>query len=96
MNDNIATKFALRFLNDTTYAKLLEAVENENIEESFRMAHTLKGVSGNLGFYKLANAASELCEQLRPLKEKANNELLANVKKEYLIVVQALNSLSNR
>lgn len=54
-SDVMIQKFALKFLNDTSYQKLEDAMERNDGQEAFRAVHTLKGVCLNLGF-------DELCE----------------------------------
>ncbi|MDD3253967.1 MAG: Hpt domain-containing protein [Lachnospiraceae bacterium] len=47
-------KHLKKFLTDTTYQQLVDAMQQQDYETAFRQAHTLKGVTGNLslvGFY---------------------------------------------
>ena len=62
----LVRKFALKFLDDDSYANLKAAMESGNAPEAFRGAHTLKGVAQNLGFGPLYKAAAEVKESLRP------------------------------
>lgn len=62
----LVRKFALKFLDDDSYANLKAAMESGNAPEAFRGAHTLKGVAQNLGFGPLYKAAAEVTESLRP------------------------------
>lgn len=79
MNDALIEKFVLKYEADGTFEELKQAVSENDIEKSFRAAHTLKGVAANLSFNELAKAASALTEQLRPLKEVADTDLYAKV-----------------
>ncbi|MDO4197957.1 MAG: Hpt domain-containing protein [Erysipelotrichaceae bacterium] len=63
--EKMIDKFALKYLNDTSFNELKEALGNKDIETAFRAAHTLKGVALNLAFSELAVKASELTEALR-------------------------------
>lgn len=92
MNDALIEKFALKYEEDGTFAELKEAVSKNDIEKSFRAAHTLKGVAANLSFNELAKAASELTEQLRPLKEQASADLYAKVSRRQEKVLKGLES----
>ena len=46
-NEGLFLKFLGKFLQDTNFAGLAEAVKKQDVEEAFRCAHTLKGVCGN-------------------------------------------------
>lgn len=86
-------RFAVKFKNDKCYERLKKAVSENNIEETFNAAHTLKGVAGNLSFTKLQKAASDLTEQTRTLKETANPELVDALDKSYTEVISIINEL---
>ena len=47
------------------YRGLLESLDQENYGEAFKYAHTLKGVSANLGLDPISRPASALTELLR-------------------------------
>ena len=79
-----------KFLEDGTMASLRAAVESGNIPDSFREAHTLKGVAANLGFTELQAAASQLTEQLRPQAAPADPALYAQVEQAYNLVVESI------
>ena len=61
----LVRKFIVKFLDDDSYSKLCLAMQSGQREEAFRAAHTLKGVSANLGFSRLLASAGELTELLR-------------------------------
>lgn len=87
-------RFALRFLDDPSYADLCKAMEAGNREEAFRAAHTLKGVSANLSFTQLLNSAHALTELLRPQNPEipqGADALMANVRRDYETTVSAIN-----
>lgn len=58
-------KYLNRFLDDPSYGNLKEAWEKGRIQDAFLAAHTLKGTAANLGLDQLAQAASDLTEELR-------------------------------
>ncbi len=41
-SEAMVKRFALKFLDDPSYGNLVKAVEEQNAEEAFRAAHTLK------------------------------------------------------
>lgn len=65
----LVTRFALQFLDDTSYDEMQKALKEGNAEAAFRAAHTLKGLCSNLGFTTLWKAAGALCEDVRAGKE---------------------------
>ena len=58
-------KFLLKVLNDKSYDLLCTSIEQNNMEEAFRAAHTLKGISQNLSLTILYNSSSVLSDVLR-------------------------------
>lgn len=73
--DAMIEKFVFRFLEDPSFAALCRAMKEENREDAFRAAHTLKGVCQNLSFTKLQHSAADLTEALRT-EWKTNAPLL--------------------
>ena len=92
MMESMVERFMFRFLEDGTMDTLRTAVAAGNIPESFRAAHTLKGVAANLAFTGLQKAASDLTEQLRPQAEAADPRLMAQVEQAYQRVVEAIHA----
>jgi len=64
-NEAIYSKFLLKFKADPNFNALKESLDGKNIEEAFKAAHTLKGVSINLGLMPIYEAASAMSELLR-------------------------------
>lgn len=64
-NKALYKKFLLKFADDRNYEAIAEHVQNENYESAFNSAHTLKGVSANLGLDPIYKGASEITELLR-------------------------------
>lgn len=64
-NEQMLEKFVLKYKADPTCAQLKQAVNAGDTKAAFLAAHTLKGVAQNLGFERLASAASAVTEQLR-------------------------------
>jgi len=91
MKESFIEKFALMYLKDDSFSNLQAAVEAGNIADSFRAAHTMKGVAANLAFSELQQAASNLTEQLRPQVDVADKALFETVKAAHEKVVAALN-----
>lgn len=83
LNEEMATHFVKMFPADTCMQQLHQAVEDGDIETSFRAVHTLKGLSSNLGFPVLYQRAWDLTEQLRPRLDQADPVLLEALDTEY-------------
>ena len=54
-----------RFLNDTNMVKLCDALNRGDMAQSFFFAHTLKGVTAQLGIVALYHPLVALCNLLR-------------------------------
>ncbi|MDE6675500.1 MAG: Hpt domain-containing protein [Acetatifactor sp.] len=64
-NEALFLKFLMKFKDDKNYAGLTESLDQGNYEEAFKYAHTLKGVSANLGLDPICRPVSALTELLR-------------------------------
>ena len=93
VNEQMVQRFALKFLNDTSYQTLEETLKEKNVEQAFRAAHTLKGVCLNLGFDNLFTVSSELTERLRAGELDGTEELFEKVKEQYEITVKAIRGI---
>ena len=88
-------RFLNKFLEDESYKLLIEASEENNAETVFRAAHTLKGVTANLGLERLCQNASSIVEKVRsmgavPVPEGLLDEDIVQLKESYEAAVQAL------
>ena len=64
-SDRLVQKFVLKYLEDPSYNQLCAAMAEQNYEEAFRAAHTIKGICQNLSFTQLLSSSSRLSEALR-------------------------------
>ena len=92
-SEALVKKFALKFLNDPSFNELTSQLEAHNVEGAFRASHTLKGVCLNLGFTGLHSISSELTEILRGGELPQDDKLYVQLKEQYTILVEALDSL---
>lgn len=93
MNENMVRKFVLKFPQDNNMALFEESWAKKDYETAFRAMHTLKGVAVNLGFTALYNVSSALTEKLRSQEYDNLDGLIADVKKQYDIVIEAIAAL---
>ena len=89
-SETMVKRFAVKFLNDTSFEELKEGIRLQDGEKAFRAAHTLKGVCLNLGFSGLGKASAELTEKLRGRDTSDSEELLQKVEEKYTSLVEAL------
>lgn len=92
-NEERIAKYAFKFLDDTSFATLKEALSSGDIETAFRAAHTLKGVCQNLSFTKLYESSNAITEELRPLEVKDVSEELGRVEEDYNRVVSVIRQI---
>ncbi len=88
--ENFVRRIAVKFLRDESFAQLERALDAGDVQEAFRAAHTLKGVSGNLSFTRLARSSAALTELLRSGNLAAAKENLPEVAADYRRTVEAL------
>ena len=96
LTDERIEKLAKIFLQDTSMQTLESALEAGDLPEAYRGAHTLKGVSRDLGFTPLFEAAAALSDALHlddagvPANMEAVPELMPAVRDAYTTVVDAI------
>ena len=83
-------KFVVKFLSDKSYDLLISSLENADLKEAFRAAHTLKGICQNLGFNMLFGSVDPLTESLRDADAPPPKELVEAVKRDYEKTVSAI------
>lgn len=64
-NEALYFKCLKKFLDDSSYEKLKEAYEQENCNEAFKWAHTMKGFVSNLGINEIYHLMIPMVEKLR-------------------------------
>ena len=95
MTEERIKKFLIKFLSDPSFSELNSAMGKKNLEDAFRAAHTLKGISKNLSITSLSYSASNLTEALRDRKDYGADleELFRKVKKDYSLAVASIQML---
>lgn len=69
-NETIYMKFLMKFPEDKNYDAIMENIRKNDYDAVFNSAHTLKGVSANLGLKPVYNASSQITELLRNRSEQ--------------------------
>lgn len=63
--EELYLKFLSKFQTDQSVANIQQYISEQNVEEAFKSAHTLKGVAANLGLDPIAQHASDIVELFR-------------------------------
>ena len=82
-NEALYEKFLKKFPNDTTFSILKNKMSENNIQESFAAAHTLKGICGNMEFNNLMEIINPLTEKLRISQLDGADELMKELESRY-------------
>ena len=75
-NEDFYLRLVDKAINDDSFIKLKDELEKKNYDEAFKIAHSLKGVLGNLSLTPLYDLAVEITENLRISKEIDYFELI--------------------
>lgn len=92
-NEIIFKKFLKKFSEDKTYSILCEAIENKDYENIEKSAHTLKGISANLGLTNLQECSNEIVWAVRNKEFDNIYSLFDNLKNNYDIIIKNLSEL---
>ena len=92
-SEGLIKRFVLKFLDDPSYLNLEKAIQEQNAEEAFRAAHTLKGICLNLGFDRLYKVSAELTEKLRGSDLNGYEAVYGKVQDEYKNTIDAIRKL---
>ena len=95
-NENLVITFMMKFLNDKSMDLLTENIAKEDIEESFKAVHTLKGVAGNLGMKAMLPDVSNLTELLCTGKFDGAKEMYDKIKVKYDSLVAILSEYKDK
>ncbi|MCC8024691.1 MAG: Hpt domain-containing protein [Clostridium sp.] len=82
-NTELFERFLRRFPEDKTYEQLTQALEAGNTEDAFAAAHTLKGVTANLGIDSVLKVTAEMVELLRSKKLEEARGLSPELERRY-------------
>lgn len=91
-SESLVQKFVGKFLSDQSFHLLETSLKEENYEEAFRAAHTLKGVTQNLSFTKLFQSSNDITEALRTKDYDRALQLFSRVAEDYAQTAGAIKS----
>lgn len=93
--DERVVKFAKMFTKDESFHTLVHMMQEGNVDEAFRAAHTMKGVCQNMAFTKLFESSHAITEALRAKNMEEAKTLLTQVTEDYNRVMDGIAKLTN-
>lgn len=92
-NEKLFLKFLLKFQNDQTFESLQNTLASGDTHAAFTYAHTLKGMTGNLGFDNLYQPLTALTEMLRAGELTKAMECMPELARKYEVTLSFLKNL---
>lgn len=89
-NDALLDRFLGKFLGDTNYALLSEAIETADPDKALTASHTLKGVCGNLSMPELFRLRRVRWKRCAPATGTKPPGLMPEISRAYETVVSAI------
>lgn len=87
--EELYLKFIQKFQNDKNLENLQDCYKNDDYEGVFASAHSLKGVSGNLGLNPVYDVSAQICDLLRGKQaSEVDTEKLKELKEQLEDVCQ--------
>ncbi|MDU5109457.1 MAG: Hpt domain-containing protein [Clostridium sp.] len=83
-NVNLYKKLLNKFLEDKNFEMLINSLKNSDYKNIEIYAHTLKGLSGNLGFVELSKACAEMVESIRKEELDSLSNIEEKIKSQYM------------
>lgn len=92
-NQALLEKFVRKFPDDKAFEQLEAAVRESNYDAIEMEAHTLKGVSANLGFEHLSEVSAQIVNLVRTGEFESVKGAFDNLDIEYKKVIKAVGNL---
>ena len=92
-NEGLLRRVLQKFMEDESFAHLKEALEQKDVEQAFKEAHTLKGLAANMSMVELAQVASDMTELLRSKEYEAAVEKLPLLEEVYQRIVEIVKNV---
>ena len=94
-NMKLYKKLLIKFRDDysNSFHEIKRAIENNNLKDAERYAHTVKGVAGNIGINKLQNIAGDLETGIRRQETERYDIMLKNFSRELSTALTTLKDL---
>jgi len=94
-NRKLYKKLLIKFRDDysNSFEEIQRALENSNLEDAERYAHTVKGVAGNIGVNKLHKIAGDLEAAIRKQETDRYDSILKEFSRELSKALTTLKAL---
>ena len=92
-NDMLANRFLKTFVDEKTYVQLCSAIEQENYQDIENLAHTLKGIAGNLGLKSIFEDSDRIVKTIRMNQYEKVQPSFEQLQQDYHQVVEVLKQL---
>ncbi len=94
-NEPLLERFVRKFPQDETYKNLTSAVNQWDLPQIERLAHTLKGTSANLGFQTLSDDCHELVQAIRngETQPEQLKPIVNKISAQYEKIITAIHTL---
>lgn len=88
-------KILVKFLDDQSFSEIGPALDQGDYETALKAAHTLKGVSANLGMDRLTDACAEIVSHIRANEPDPAKSAYPELETAYQAVCRALTDEEN-
>ena len=89
-NEQLYERILSKFPMDENFLQMEKCLVENNINQAFSHAHTLKGLAGTLDLTTLLNILTPMTEQLRTGNTEGMQELFNQLKTEYNQICQLI------
>lgn len=93
-NEKLYFKFLLKFPSDDNFQKIIPALKAGEYQSALMAAHTLKGISGNLGLKRLYQSCSEIVLQIREEDYETAEKTYSDLETAYTEVLDGIRECS--
>lgn len=85
-NEQLYLTLVNRFLDQNTFPDLKAAIQDHDLEKAFHIAHSLKGVIGNLSLSPLYDVICQMTELLRNRTEMDYSDYIQRYEMSYSLL----------
>lgn len=89
-NEQFYERILSKFPMDENFTLMEKCLNEKNIPQAFRYAHTLKGLAGTLDLTNLSNLLIPMTEQLRAGESEGIQELFEQLKVQYELICELI------